>query len=29
MFECTRMYLGPAPELQHHRIYGITTMELG
>jgi GNAT superfamily N-acetyltransferase len=29
VFACTRMYLGPAPELQHHRIFGITSMELG
>ena len=29
VFECTRMYLGPPPQLQHHRIFGITTMELG
>ena len=29
VFECTRMYLGPPPQLQHHRIFGLTTMELG
>jgi len=29
VFECTRMYLGPAPRLDHHKIFGITTLELG
>jgi GNAT superfamily N-acetyltransferase len=29
IFGCARMYLGPAPEVAHHRIYGVTTFELG
>jgi GNAT superfamily N-acetyltransferase len=29
VFECTRMYLGPAPQLDHDKIFGITTLELG
>jgi GNAT superfamily N-acetyltransferase len=29
VFGCARMYLGPAPELAHERIYGVTTFELG
>jgi GNAT superfamily N-acetyltransferase len=29
VFECTRMYLGPPPQIDDHRIFGITTMELG
>lgn len=29
VFGCARMYLGPAPELAHQRIFGITTFELG
>jgi len=29
VFGCARMYLGPAPDLAHHRIFGITTFELG
>jgi len=29
VFGCARMYLGPAPELAHHRIFGVTTFELG
>ena len=28
-FECARMYKGPAPELPHDRIYGVTSMEIG
>ena len=29
VFGCARMYLGPAPELAHQRIFGVTTFELG
>lgn len=29
VFHCTRMYLGPAPQLRTERIFGITTLELG
>lgn len=29
VFGCARMYLGPAPDLHHHRIFGVTTFELG
>lgn len=29
VFGCARMYLGPAPELAHDRIFGVTTLELG
>jgi hypothetical protein len=29
VFGCARMYLGPAPALEHERIFGITTFELG
>jgi ribosomal protein S18 acetylase RimI-like enzyme len=29
VFGCARMYLGPAPDLAHHRIFGVTTFELG
>lgn len=29
VFETARMYLGPAPELPIHEIYGISTFELG
>jgi len=29
VFGCARMYLGPAPNLNHARIFGITTFELG
>ena len=29
VFGCARMYLGPAPALAHHRIFGVTTFELG
>ncbi|SET14828.1 Acetyltransferase (GNAT) family protein [Nitrosomonas marina] len=29
VFGCARMYLGPAPELAHERIFGVTTFELG
>lgn len=29
VFETARMYRGPAPDLPLHRIYGITTFELG
>ena len=28
-FGCARMYLGPAPDIAHHRVYGVTTFELG
>jgi GNAT superfamily N-acetyltransferase len=29
VFVCARMYLGPAPELPDHEIFGVTTFELG
>lgn len=29
VFGCARMYLGRAPDLAHHRIFGVTTFELG
>lgn len=29
VFGCTRMYLGPVPDLRHNKIYGITTLEVG
>lgn len=29
VFECTRMYHGPAPELDHAWIYGVTSLEAG
>jgi hypothetical protein len=29
VFGCARMYLGPAPDLAHNRIFGVTTFELG
>ncbi|MBA2115186.1 GNAT family N-acetyltransferase [Bremerella alba] len=29
VFECTRMYFGPAPELDHAWIYGVTSLEAG
>lgn len=29
VFGCVRMYHGPAPHLDHHRIFGITTLEIG
>ena len=29
VFGCARMYLGPAPDLLHERIFGVTTFELG
>lgn len=29
VFECTRMYYGPAPDLDHECIFGVTTLELG
>jgi hypothetical protein len=29
VFGCARMYLGAPPELSHHRIFGVTTFELG
>ena len=29
VFGCVRMYYGPAPMVDHHRIYGITTLEVG
>lgn len=29
VFGCARMYLGPAPDLAHERVFGVTTFELG
>jgi len=29
VFGCARMYLGPAPDVAHQRIFGVTTFELG
>jgi hypothetical protein len=29
VFGCARMYLGPAPQLDDRRVFGITTFELG
>jgi hypothetical protein len=29
VFGCARMYLGPPPDLDHQRIFGVTTFELG
>ena len=29
VFGCARMYLGPAPEIAHGHIFGVTTFELG
>ena len=29
VFGCLRMYYGPAPLLDHRRIFGITTLEVG
>jgi ribosomal protein S18 acetylase RimI-like enzyme len=29
VFGCARMYLGPAPDLAHQHIFGVTTFELG
>ncbi|MDG1875696.1 MAG: GNAT family N-acetyltransferase [Mariniblastus sp.] len=29
VFGCVRMYYGPAPVLDHQRIFGITTLEIG
>ena len=29
VFGCARMYLGPAPDLAHEHIFGVTTFELG
>lgn len=29
VFGCARMYLGPAPDIATHRIFGVTTFELG
>jgi len=29
VFGCARMYLGPAPDVAHARIFGVTTFELG
>ena len=29
VFGCARMYLGPFPELEHRRVFGVTTLELG
>jgi GNAT superfamily N-acetyltransferase len=29
VFGCARMYLGPAPDIAHQRIFGVTTFELG
>ena len=28
-FECARMYLGPMPEIAVHRVFGVTSFELG
>jgi hypothetical protein len=29
VFGCARMYLGPAPDIAHERVFGVTTFELG
>lgn len=29
VFGCSRMYLGPFPELEYRRVFGVTTLELG
>lgn len=29
VFECTRMYLGAVPEMEHRMIYGVTSLEAG
>lgn len=29
VFGCARMYLGPAPDIAHHRVFGVTTFEFG
>jgi len=29
VFGCARMYLGPAPQVSHERVFGVTTFELG
>ncbi|MGD9571770.1 MAG: GNAT family N-acetyltransferase [Thermoleophilia bacterium] len=29
VFECARMYLGPAPAIPLHEVFGVTTFELG
>ncbi len=29
VFGCERMYYGPVPELDHDRIFGVTTLEIG
>jgi GNAT superfamily N-acetyltransferase len=29
VFGCARMYLGPAPDIANHHIFGVTTFELG
>ena len=29
VFGCARMYLGPAPQIAHQRVFGVTTFELG
>ena len=29
VFGCARMYLGPPPEIDHRRVFGVTTLELG
>ncbi len=29
VFGCVRMYNGPVPDLDHERIFGITTFEVG
>jgi GNAT superfamily N-acetyltransferase len=29
VFGCARMYLGPAPDVTHGRVFGVTTFELG
>lgn len=29
VFGCARMYYGPSPNIHHHKIFGVTTFELG
>jgi len=29
VFGCVRMYYGPVPLLDHRRIFGVTTLEIG
>jgi len=29
VFGCARMYLGPVPDVAHHKTFGVTTFELG